>query len=923
MIEDRATQYAKDVVSKKIIAGPHVRDSCKRHLRDLKEAKNRGFYWNLEKANRIIEFAREICKLNGGDFENKPFEVLEWQAFVLMSLFGWVKEDGTRRFKKCFIEAGKGPLALTTPVMTLNGWSTIEKIQKGDFVFNAKGEPVKVIGKSDVFYNHDCYELTFSDGEKIVSDADHEWETKCQRNYQTPGPRRDLNKTGNSYKRTTKFIHDTLLLKPSTSIHPQAKYNHSIQIAGPLQFEEKSLPIPSYTLGAWLGDGDTDCARITNARKDYQIIEEIIKEGITAIERCRYNDETTARYILGKGVTRSHADRNSSLSALLRRNNLIGNKHIPRVYFYASIDQRLALLQGLMDTDGSITKNGNCEFSITHEILCNDVLELLRGLGFKVSIRESDAKLNGRFISRRWRICFKAFSDFPVFRLRRKADRLRKRSETSPLSLTRRIINSKKVESVPVQCIEVDDPEHIFLCGKTLIPTGNCGKSPLSALVGIYGLVADNEPRAEIYAVASHKEQAQILFRDAVAMRNQSPYLKQRLVTSGTGQGVWNLAYLEKAAFFRPIAADTAQSGYRPHIVLCDEIHEMRSGNLIEMMVAGMKGRRQPLIFMITNSGFDKQSVCWHYHEYATKVAKGALIDDTFFSYVCALDKSDKPLEDDSCWGKANPSLGVTIRKDYLEEQVNSAKGMPSKQSVVERLNFCVWVGASNPWLSFDVWMSAKAYIDESELINRRCFGGLDLSSVHDLTALVLAFEPTSDDPYWRLLPFFWLPEEGLYQKGLRDGVDYLSWVKDGHLEVTPGKAIDKSFVCARLAEISSKYNLAILGYDRWRIDDLRQHLQAEGININLQDFGQGFKDMAPAVDEFERRLIGGQMTHNGNPCLTWCAANAVIVSDPANNRKPAKDKSTGRIDGIVAAVMAIGKSLNQVEEVKSEIIFL
>jgi phage terminase large subunit-like protein len=157
----------------------------------------------------------------------------------------------------------------------------------------------------------------------------------------------------------------------------------------------------------------------------------------------------------------------------------------------------------------------------------------------------------------------------------------------------------------------------------------------------------------------------------------------------------------------------------------------------------------------------------------------------------------------------------------------------------------------------------------------------------------------------------------------MTDGVDYLSWVNDGFLETTPGKAIDKAFVCQRIAEISSKYNLAILGYDRWRIEDLRQHLVSEGIEVNLQDFGQGFKDMAPAVDEFERRLISGQMTHPGNPCLTWCAANTVIVADPANNRKPAKDKSTGRIDGIVAAIMAIGKSINPEEEVKSGIIFL
>jgi phage terminase large subunit-like protein len=545
-MQDFATEYAKSVTSKKIIAGPHVRAACRRHLKDLKEAGARGLHFDLEKANRIIEFSQEICCLNGGDFEGVPFDPLLWQKFILCNLFGWVKDDGTRRFRTAFVETSKGS-----------------------------------------------------------------------------------------------------------------------------------------------------------------------------------------------------------------------------------------------------------------------------------------------------------------------------------------------------------------------------GKSPLAGLIGIYGLVADNEPRAEVYAAATKKDQAMILFRDAVAMRNLSPYLKAKLKTSGTGANVWNLAYLEKGSFFRPISSDDGQSGPRPHIVLLDEVHEHKNSNTIEMLRAGTKGRRQALIFMITNSGHDKQSVCWNYHEYAIKVANGSLEDDSFFSYVCALDKDDEPFEDEDCWVKTNPSLGVTIQKDYIREQVTAAKGMPSKESVVRRLNFSQWVGASNPWLSYDIWMAAGDTYSEEELLGRRCYGGLDLSSVHDLTAMVLAFEPTEKDPNWRLLPYFWLPEEGLYQKGQRDGVDYITWVNEGYLHTTPGKAINKSFVCAKIAEISSKFNLVVLGYDRWRIDDLRSIMDAEGIDVNLQDFGQGYKDMAPAVDEFERKLLSGIMTHNNNPCLTWCAANAIIVSDPANNRKPDKAKSTGRIDGIVAAVMAVGKSLN------------
>lgn len=436
------------------------------------------------------------------------------------------------------------------------------------------------------------------------------------------------------------------------------------------------------------------------------------------------------------------------------------------------------------------------------------------------------------------------------------------------------------------------------------------GKSPLAAGVGMYGLVADGEPRAEIYAAATKKDQAMVLFRDAVAMADLSPELSWRLTKSGTGSGVWNLAYLDAGSFFRPISADDGQSGPRPHMALLDEIHEHKSANVVEMVRAGTKGRRQALIFMITNSGHNKNTVCWHYHDYAAKVCAGQIEDDSFFGYVCALDEGDEPFENEDCWIKTNPSLGVTIQKKYLREQVTQAKGMPSKESIVRRLNFSQWVGAESPWISSDVWFAGQDQYDFDSLRGRRCYGGLDLSSTTDLTSLVLLFEPTESDEFWRLLPFFWLPEEGLKKKSELDGVDYLTWVKNNHLETTPGKAVNKIFVIHRLAEITEAFEVVQIGYDRWRIEDFKQQLDNEGVELPMESFGQGYKDMAPAVDEFETMLIDGKVKHNGNPCLTWNAANAVIVSDPAGNRKLAKDKSTGRIDGIVSSVMAVGMKL-------------
>lgn len=442
------------------------------------------------------------------------------------------------------------------------------------------------------------------------------------------------------------------------------------------------------------------------------------------------------------------------------------------------------------------------------------------------------------------------------------------------------------------------------------------GKSPLAAAIGLYGLVADDEPRAEVYAAATKRDQAMILFRDAVAMVDQSPALSAALVRSGRNP-VWNLAHLKSGSFFRPISSDSAQSGPRPHVALLDEIHEHPSGLMVEMIRAGTKGRRQAVILMITNSGVDRQSVCWSYHEYAAKVAAGQLQDDAFFGYVCALDEGDDPFTDRKCWAKANPLLGVTFKPTYLEEQVREARGMPAKESIVRRLNFCQWVEAISPWIGGDVWMRARdGDVDVERLVGRRCYGGLDLSSTTDLTALVWLFEPTDDDPHWRQVARCWLPHDGLSEKGRKDKVDYVGWRAAGWLTTTQGRAIDKRAILAQVVADMAAYQVVAIGFDRWRIEDLRKLAEDEGVELPLREHGQGFRDMGPAVDEYERLLVSGELKHDGNPIATWCAASAVVDSDPAGNRKPTKSRSTGRIDVIVAAVMAAGVAKSEREDV-------
>lgn len=435
------------------------------------------------------------------------------------------------------------------------------------------------------------------------------------------------------------------------------------------------------------------------------------------------------------------------------------------------------------------------------------------------------------------------------------------------------------------------------------------GKSPLAAGVGLHGLTADGEARAEVYAAATKRDQAMILFRDAVAMYQQSPDLLKRLTPSGVGEKTWNLSYPRRGSFFRPIAADQGQSGPRPHVALVDELHEHPTNHVVEMLRAGFKSRRQPLMFAITNSGSDKTSPCGQYHDYALQVCAGVIDDDAFFGLVCNLDETDDPFADESCWPKANPSLQEAGLPgwEYLRQQVREARGLPSKQALVRRLNFCQWTESDAPWLSPTVWMPAARSYSLEQFRGRRVYAGLDLSSTTDLTALVLAVEPQSADEPWRLLPMAWLPEQDLAQREHQDKVPYTQWVRDGMLSTTPGAAVSKLHVVQRLAALAEQFDIAAVAYDRWRINDLRSMAQDAGVELPpLVEFGQGYRDMAPAIEHFESALLGGQLVHPGHPVLTWCAANAVIVQDDAGNRKLSKRKASGRIDLVLAAIMAM-----------------
>jgi phage terminase large subunit-like protein len=443
------------------------------------------------------------------------------------------------------------------------------------------------------------------------------------------------------------------------------------------------------------------------------------------------------------------------------------------------------------------------------------------------------------------------------------------------------------------------------------------GKTPLAAGCGLYMLTADGELGAEVYAAATTRDQAAILFRDAVHMVEASPALSKRIQKSGM-RAPFNLAHLESGSFFRSVSADgKGLDGKRVHCALIDEVHSHPTPIVVDKMRAGTKARRQALIFEITNSGFDRTTIAYQHHEYSERVVKGLIEDDSWFAYVCAMDEGDQPLEDDSSWLKANPNLGISVPHKYLTELVREARGMPAKASIVQRLNFCIWTDAANPAIPGDLWRACEVDdFDEAALAGRTCVGGIDLSGTRDLTALARVYEPDADGVVHAVVEF-WTPRDTLIQRARHDKVHYDLWVEQGHVIATPGRAVDYRFVAQRLSELQSEVGLQTVAFDPYRIKYLEAELAEAGVELKLVPHGQGYRKAAESelwmprsLELLEGLIAAGKLRVKRNPALTFAAASAVHAPDPKANLIYDKRNSTGRIDGLVALAMAVGAVL-------------
>lgn len=486
------------------------------------------------------------------------------------------------------------------------------------------------------------------------------------------------------------------------------------------------------------------------------------------------------------------------------------------------------------------------------------------------------------------------------------------------------------------------------------------GKSPLAGGIGIFGLMADGEAGAEIYSAGATKEQAAILFRDAVKMVNKSPDLSKRLKMSGGPGREFNIAYLKNGSFFRPVSRETKKtgSGPRPHFALVDELHEHADAGIIEILERGFKFRRQPLLLMITNSGSNRNSVCWVEHEHAVRVSAGnidakdddahylgEIIDDTTFAYVCALDKDDDPLNDPACWPKANPLLNATITEEYLAGVAKQARDMPSKLNGILRLHFCKWTEAETAWMTRAALEPVLADFDPKQHEGKPIWIGCDLSQNRDITALAavvktgqVEVEAERDGQIQRLTkPTYdawieaWTPGDTIDARALQDKAPYRQWAAAGHIHAPKGQSIRFDHVAQAVAEYAHEFDVKCLAYDRYAF---RRGFEPEceklGLSIEFVEHPQGGTKkgkpneamieaakaadrepeglwMPASVRELEDAILEGRIRIKRNPVLISAMMSAVTDEDRWGNYWLAKERAVNKIDCAIALAMAVG----------------
>lgn len=440
------------------------------------------------------------------------------------------------------------------------------------------------------------------------------------------------------------------------------------------------------------------------------------------------------------------------------------------------------------------------------------------------------------------------------------------------------------------------------------------GKTALAAALALCHLCGpEAEQRGQVVSAAADRAQAALIYNEIIAFAQADGDLYDRLIVRDYKKEIEDAV---TGSTYRALSSDGKKAhGLSPSFIVADELAQWRGRELWDALVTSTGARAEPLFITISTQSADPHSVMSEQVRYGESVLCGAHEDPAFHATIYTAPLDADPWSEDT-WHACNPALGDFRSLEEMRAAAIQAKRLPAREASFRLLYLNQPVAAEARFINAPDWLACTRPMDIADLRGRPCWGGLDLSSTTDLTALVLVFP--MDDGTLQAFTWTWVPGDNLAEREQRDRVPYPLWARDGLITATPGRAIDRAYIVHTLGELASNFDIQAIAYDRWRIEDLKKMLADEGLDLNLIPWGQGFKDMGPAVDRIESAILNKTLLHDGNQVLTWCAGNAVAVPDPAGARKLDKSKSYDRIDALIALVMAVGLYYREPEPFKS-----
>lgn len=864
-------------------------------------------------AQKRIKFIEEKCKHSEAPFAGKPFLLILYQKAFIEAIYSFkIFDEEIGRLVRLYQDViflvsrknGKA-LSLDTPIPTPNGWTTMESLNIGDYVFAYDGTPSKIVRISNVFYNHDCYRVTFEDGEKIVADSEHIWRvmTKTSRhtvNYVAKSSRKLLRedyRNGNGYfDIITKDME-----KDFKHVRKDGKgieYKYRVPMQKPIQYEKKELPINPYLLGVWIGDGESEGSRISIGVNELDEMLALIQESEGTIVSVA-NDKTCKRVRINQGY--------KCVQTELRKLKLVNNKHIPLIYLQSSIEQRMELLKGLMDSDGYCSKVGECEFTQKSKKTTDGFTELLASLGIKHNVKEKIPTCNGKKCDKVYRVHFFVNKNNSCFKLKRKTERLK--DKLSDRMLNKSIINIEKVNSVPTKCIGIEHDSMLYLAGEKMTVTHN---TPLVSAIclaewfcGPLGL--------KILCSSNDYESADLMFQSINSMREDSPSLEKRTRKNIKGMFFGNpktkkkkgkFSYANKGTIKKISAKTGAKEGRNIGVGAVDEVHELKDNSSIMPIRQALSTQEEPLYFELTTEGVVNDGYLDGRLKEARQTLDGELERPRLLVWLYTQDNEREVWQDENSWYKSNPSLGIVKKRSFLRQMVEEAKtSKPTKVFVLSK-DFNIKQNNSAAWLSTDD-------IENTETFNleefRNCFaiGAGDLSKTGDLTSSrIMLMKPGDDHKYF--YQQYFIPEDKLEKLSKEDRGKFKEWIAKGYITVCPGGENDFRLVTQWFYKLFKDYNIRIFktGYDKWSA--IYWVKEMEELGFDCERVNQDFGTMSEPMRLVERDLQKHLIIYNNNPVDKWCLENTAFVINSKQDIMPVKvqGQDDKKIDGSVTTII-------------------